>query len=64
MDLIPDFKLDNIDNIEFRISEKELELIDNFISSQNYQLVEFINKSEKLDDNKIKLKFKKKISRK
>ena len=55
-----DYNIESIDNIKFRISNRELKQIENFILNQNLDLIEFINKKEKLSNiNKIKLSLKK-----
>ncbi len=53
MNLIPN--IEDIDNIQFRVTERELKQIDDFILKQNINLIKKINNNKKLND-KIKMK--------
>ena len=54
MNLIPN--IEDIDNIQFRVTERELMQIDDFILKQNINLIKNINNNKKLND-KIKMKY-------
>ena len=53
MNLIPN--IEDIDNIQFRVTERELKQIDDFILKQNINLIKKINNNKKLND-KISMK--------
>ena len=55
MNLIPDFKIDTIDNIQFRVTERELKQIDDLILKQNINLIKNINNNNNKND-KISMK--------
>ena len=53
MNLIPN--IEDIDNIQFRVTERELKQIDDFILKQNINLIKNINNNNNKND-KISMK--------